>query len=332
MNRSQAEGLDAAAPAAREPGGPTLVQLRALVAVADTLHFGDAAALLGLSQPAVSAAVSALERALGSALVERTTRRVLLTATGALVADRARDVLTQVDDLAFVAAQGAHPLAGPLRLGVIPSIAPYLLPAVVGGLARRQPDLQLDVTEEQTGRLLVMLGRGHVDAVVLATDEDPRSVVEHPLYREDFVLALPADSPLAGTADVDSALLPGLELMLLAEGHCLRDQVLELCPRAGRAGHGAHATSLATLSQLVAHGFGATLLPTTTVAMHAAQASGAAPGLGIATLAAPVPGRTVRLVHRLGAARSDGFLTLAELLRDCVGEAGLPVEVLPAAG
>ncbi|MCW2620991.1 MAG: oxyR [Frankiales bacterium] len=329
MNRSQPPALDASA--APSTGGPTLAQLRALVAVGDALHFGDAAAELGLSQPAVSAAVSALERTLGVALIERTTRRVLLTATGAVIVERARRVLSDIDDLAYVAGQSADPLSGPLRLGVIPSIAPYLLPAVVGGLARRHPDLQLDITEEQTARLLVALSRGRLDAIILATTEDPRSVTEHPLYREEFVLAVPADSPLAGTAGVDGGLLPDLDLMLLAEGHCLRDQVLDLCPGAGRpgAGHGAHATSLATLSQLVAHGFGATLLPSTTVAMHAAQATGAVPGLGIATLAAPVPGRVVRLVHRAGAARADGFAQLAGLLRDQVGEAGLPVEVLP---
>jgi LysR family hydrogen peroxide-inducible transcriptional activator len=330
MNRVETPGVAEVSGGLRDGAGPTLVQLRALVAVADTLHFGDAAALIGHSQSSVSAAVSALERTLGADLVERTTRRVLLTATGAQVVERAREVLRQVDDLAHVAAQGRHPLTGPLRLGVIPSIAPYLLPAIVGGLGRRQPDLALDVTEEQTARLLVMLGRGHLDVVVLATDEDPRAVVEQPLYREDFVLAVPADSPLAGTADVDRALLPGLDLMLLAEGHCLRDQVLDLCPGAGRAGHGAHATSLATLSQLVGHGFGATLLPATSVAMHAAQAGAASPGLGVATLAAPVPGRTVRLAHRAGAARSEAFAQLAALLRDCIGESGLPVEVLPA--
>jgi LysR family hydrogen peroxide-inducible transcriptional activator len=144
------------------------------------------------------------------------------------------------------------------------------------------------------------------------------------------VLAVPADSPLAGTAGVDGGLLPDLDLMLLAEGHCLRDQVLDLCPSAGRPGaaHGAHATSLATLTQLVANGFGATLLPATTVGLHLAQAAGGTPGLGIATLASPVPGRTVRLVHRVGAARAEGFGQLAELIRGLVADAGLPVEVL----
>jgi LysR family transcriptional regulator, hydrogen peroxide-inducible genes activator len=322
-------GLPAGAAARELTAGPTLGQLRALVAVADTLHFGDAAAELGLSQPAVSAAVATLERVFGTALVERTTRRVLLTATGALVAERARRVLSDVDDLSFVASRGADPLAGPLRLGVIPSIAPYLLPSVVGGLVAALPGLQLDVTEDQTARLLLALSRGHLDAAIIATEEDPRAVTDHLLYHEDFVLAVTAGSPLAGTSDIDRAMLPELDLMVLADGHCLRDQVLDLCPTAGRpgAGNGAHATSLATLTQLVAHGFGSTLLPATTVALHQAQATAGSPGLGIATLAAPVPGRTVRLVHRTGAVRGPGFLKLAEVIRDLVAGTGLPVQI-----
>lgn len=302
---------------------PTPAQLRAFVAVADHLHFSDAAAALRMSQPAVSAAVAGLEATLGCTLVERSTRHVLLTPAGEAVAERARAVLGTLDDIGRLAAGARRPLTGVLRLGVIPTAAPYLLPGVLRAFARQLPDLEPAVHEEQTEVLLDRLQAGRVDAAVLALPADPArpgSLVELPLYDEDFLLVLPASSPLAGTGPVPLGTLADLDLLLLAEGHCLRDQTLDVCRQVGvQPERGTTAASLATIVQLVAAGLGATLLPATAVPVEAQRAE-----LAVLPLAAPVPGRRIGLVHRASSPRSSEFAQLAGVIRQAVGESGLP--------
>ena len=303
---------------------PSLPQLRALVAVAETLSFRDAAAQLWVSQPAVSASIAGLENTLGVHLVERTTRRVHLTATGEAVADRARTALEAVDDVIRTAQAGRRPLSGPLRLGIIPTVAPYALPAVMSGLQRDLPLCRPDVLEDQTARLVEHLERGRLDVAVLALPVSPAALASWPLYHEEFLLAVPAGHPLAGRTDLPHEVLAGLELLLLQDGHCLRDQVLDVCRKAGATTtHPARTSSLSTLTSLVAAGMGATLLPAS-----AAGGEAAGPGVGLATLRAPAPGRVIGLVFRAGASRVPEYEVLTRVLRDAVREAGLDVTVL----
>jgi LysR family hydrogen peroxide-inducible transcriptional activator len=301
---------------------PTVPQLRAFRAVADHLHFGEAAAELHVSQPAVSAAVAGLEQTLKVQLLERTSRGVSLTPIGASLAQQTRRILDGLEDLAVSAARQGQRHCGPLRLGMIPTIAPYVLPTVLATLRKRFPDLQPTVTEDFTDRLLAQLTAGKLDVAVMALPSGGDNVTELPLYDEDFVLAVAPGSSLTGAENVDPKVLGGLDLLLLAEGHCLREQALDVCRDAGvdgdAAGASAPAMTLATVSQLVAGGLGSTLLPATAVPIEARRER-----LGIARFAAPAPGRRVGLVHRVAAARADEYAELADVLRD--GVRRLPV-------
>ncbi|MFD6420034.1 hydrogen peroxide-inducible genes activator [Streptomyces sp. NPDC060194] len=299
---------------------PTLAQLRAFAAVAEHLHFREAAAAIGMSQPALSGAVSALEEALGVRLVERTTRKVLLSGAGERVAVRAREVLGAVGALMEEADAVRAPFTGALRLGVIPTVAPYLLPTVLRLVHERFPELDLQVHEEQTSSLVEGLGAGRLDLLLLAVPTGVAGVVERPLYDEDFVLVLPAGHPLGGRTGIPRSALRDLRLLLLDEGHCLRDQALDVCRDAGRTGGPVATTAagLSTLVQLVAGGLGATLLPRTALAVE----TGRAGQLATAEFAV-VPERRVGLVWRVGAVRSDEFDEFARTLKDAVTD--LPV-------
>ncbi|MCS0634499.1 hydrogen peroxide-inducible genes activator [Streptomyces sp. LP05-1] len=301
---------------------PSLAQLRAFAAVAEHLHFRDAAAAIGMSQPALSGAVSALEEALGVQLVERTTRKVLLSPAGERVAARTRAVLEAVGELLEEAEAARAPFTGVLRLGVIPTVAPYLLPAVLRLVRDRYPALDLQVHEEQTASLLEGLAAGRLDLLLLAVPLGMPGVTELPLFEEDFVLVLPGDHELAGRQDIPREALRELPLLLLDEGHCLRDQALDICREAGRA-EGAPVTTtaagLATLVQLVAGGLGATLLPRTAVRVE----TGRDPGLMTGRFADPAPSRRIALAMRTGAARQAEFTALAAALREALAE--LPV-------
>ncbi|WP_439333694.1 LysR substrate-binding domain-containing protein, partial [Streptomyces albidochromogenes] len=213
---------------------PSLSQLRAFAAVAEYLHFRDAAAAIGMSQPALSGAVSALEDALGVQLVERTTRKVLLSPAGERLAVRARAVLDAVGELMEEAAAVRAPFTGVLRLGVIPTVAPYLLPTVLTLVHERYPDLDLQVHEEQTSSLLEGLAAGRLDLLLLAVPLGVPGVTELPLFDEDFVLVTPREHWLGGREDIPRDALKELHLLLLDEGHCLRDQALDICREAGR--------------------------------------------------------------------------------------------------
>lgn len=241
----------------RGPKQATLAQLRVFAVVAEQLHFRDAAAAIGMSQPALSGAVSALEEALGVRLLERTTRKVLLTPAGERIAVRARAVLDAMGGLLEEAEAVRAPFTGALRFGVIPTVAPYLLPTVLGLFHRRYPRLDLQVHEEQTASLLEGLAGGRLDLLLLAVPLGVPGVTELPLFDEDFVLLAPRDHPLAGRKDIPREELRGLRLLLLDEGHCLRDQALDICHDAGRVA-GADVTTtaagLSTLVQLVAGG------------------------------------------------------------------------------
>ncbi|MFF3936387.1 LysR substrate-binding domain-containing protein [Streptomyces phaeofaciens] len=303
---------------------PSLSQLRAFAAVAEHLHFRDAAAAIGMSQPALSGAVSALEETLGVTLLERTTRKVLLSPAGERLAVRARAVLAEVGALLEEAEAVRAPFTGALRLGVIPTVAPYLLPAVLRLVHDRYPQLDLQVHEEQTATLIDGLGTGRLDLLLLAVPLGVPGVVELPLFDEDFVLVTPPDHPLGGRAGVPREALKELNLLLLDEGHCLRDQALDICREVGRADAPVTTTAagLATLVQLVAGGLGCTLLPRTAVTVETSRST----QLRTASFAEPAPTRRIAFARRTGAARGAEYEELAGALREALRP--LPVRVL----
>ncbi|MBC9717612.1 LysR family transcriptional regulator [Streptomyces sp. TRM66268-LWL] len=311
---------------ARRPRQPSPAQLRAFVAVAEHLHFRDAAAAIGMSQPALSGAVSALEDVLGVRLVERTTRKVLLTEAGERLAGRARAVLEAMDALVEEADAVRGPFTGALRLGVIPTVAPYLLPAVLRLVQERFPALDLQVHEEQTSSLVDGLTAGRLDLLLLAVPLGVPGLLEFPLFDEDFVLVAPLGHELGGREGIPREVLRDLDLLLLGEGHCLRDQALDVCREAGRADAPVTTTaaSLSTLVQLVAGGIGATLLPRTAVAVETGRSSQLVTGY----FADPAPSRRIALVARTGSARVEEYGELAAELREAVR--GLVVQVVPA--
>lgn len=312
------------APRARQP---TLSQLRAFAAVAEHLHFREAASAIGMSQPALSGAVSALEETLGVQLLERTTRKVLLSAAGARIAVRARRVLDETGDLVDEAEAARAPFTGLLRLGVIPTVAPYLLPTVLHLMHEQYPQLDLQVHEEQTASLVDGLARGRLDLLLLAVPLGSPGVTELPLFDEDFVLVTPPGHPCAGREGIPKSALRDLDLLLLEEGHCMRDQALDICREAGREAGPAgapmttSAAGLSTLVQLVAGGMGVTLLPRTALKVETARNEALATGY----FADPAPSRRIALAMRTGAAREREFKALADSLRTAMRS--LPVGV-----
>ncbi|MFE2882452.1 LysR substrate-binding domain-containing protein [Streptomyces sp. NPDC059272] len=321
---------------------PSLAQLRAFSAVAEHLHFRDAAAAIGMSQPALSGAVAALEETLGVTLLERTTRKVLLSPAGERLAVRAKAVLEEVVALLEEAEAVRAPFTGALRLGVIPTVAPYLLPTVLRLVHDRYPDLDLQVHEEQTANLLEGLTTGRLDLLLLAVPLGVPGVVELPLFDEDFVLVTPLGHPLGGRSGIPREALRELNLLLLDEGHCLRDQALDICREAGLGFKGAGrgpsveggggrragapvtttAAGLSTLVQLVAGGLGVTLLPRTAVRVETTRSDQLLTGY----FGEPAPTRRIALAMRTGAARRAEYQELAAALREALRP--LPVRVL----
>ncbi|MGV9884491.1 LysR substrate-binding domain-containing protein [Streptomyces sp. NPDC003006] len=303
---------------------PSLAQLRAFAAVAEHLHFRDAAAAIGMSQPALSGAVAALEEALGVQLLERTTRKVLLSPAGERLAGRVRAVLGEVEALLEEADAVKAPFTGALRLGVIPTVAPYLLPTVITLVHEKYPDLDLQVHEEQTSSLLEGLAAGRLDLLLLAVPLGVPGVTELPLFDEDFVLVTPLDHWLGGREGIPREALKELNLLLLDEGHCLRDQALDICREAGRADAPVTTTAagLSTLVQLVAGGLGVTLLPRTAVRVETSRSNQLLTGY----FADPAPTRRIALAMRTGAARAAEYEELARALRGAVRP--LPVRVV----
>ncbi|MGO8939628.1 MAG: hydrogen peroxide-inducible genes activator [Mycobacterium sp.] len=294
---------------------PTLAGLRAFVAVAEKRHFGSAATTLGVSQSTLSQALAALETGLGSHLVERSTRRVRVTPEGMQLLPLAQAVIDAAESFTAAAAGTSDPLQGSMRLGLIPTVAPYVLPAVLAGLAQRLPALTLRVVEDQTERLLTSLRDGALDAALISLSlsgpAGTDGLTAIPIYDEDFVLALPPGHPLSGKHRVPVSALAELPLLLLDEGHCLRDQALDVCQKAGVQADLAdtRAASLATAVQCVTGGLGATLIPQSAAPVEAARSR-----LGLAEFAAPRPGRRVGLVFRSSSRRDDSYRRLAAII------------------
>lgn len=241
---------------------PTLKQLRYLCAVAEHGHFGHAARACHVSQSTLSAGIAELEDTLGAPLVERSNRQVLLTVLGEDVVARAGNVLLAVEDIVASCRAAAEPFAGAMRLGVIPTIAPFILPALLRELRETYPEFRLFIREDLSEHLVEALGRGELDVLLLALPFPAQGVEERPLFADEFLLACPASHPLAAARPLHTAALRGADLLLLEDGHCLREHALEACKlRDADVSIPYQATSLNTIVQMVANGIGVTLLP-----------------------------------------------------------------------
>jgi LysR family hydrogen peroxide-inducible transcriptional activator len=294
----------------------TLRQLRYVVSLARHRHFGRAAEECAVTQPALSMQVRELEREIGTGLVERRPGEVVLTETGAEVARRAERILTATRDLVDFA-RHRDVLTGALRLGIIPTLAPYLLPHLLPPIQKRYPQLRLEVRETQTGLLLNELAGGDLDCVMLALPVDGADVETLKLFDDAFLLAVPAGDPLPERRRVSVDDIDQRRLILLEEGHCLRDQALAFCARNGRdqpAGLGA--TSLTTVMQMVANGLGVTLLPEV-----AARAEARDRRIKLLRLADPAPTRAVGLAWRRTSPRKKDFAALGEIIKQSLGSA-----------
>lgn len=290
---------------------PTLQQLRYLVAIADAGSFGAAADDEFVSQPALSAQVKELERKLEVTLFERSSRGVMLTSQGQAVVERARVLLREMNDLVETTKQEGNHLRGRIGLGVIPTLAPYVLPDVVRAFTTRHPDAELHIREQQTAQLLESLRRGEIDFGLLALPLEGEEFVSAVIGIDRFVLAVPEHHSLArGKSPVKLDVLRNERVILLEEGHCLRDQVTRVCQLAFSEPSEVQATSMATLAQMVAAGLGVTLLPECAVGVEAG------PGRGIVTrrFAGSSPSRTIGLVWRRSSPFSAFFLELVDQL------------------
>jgi LysR family hydrogen peroxide-inducible transcriptional activator len=287
----------------------TLRQLQCLVAVADALHFRRAAERLRLSQPALSAQIAQMEEHLGTLLVERTRRRVLMTPVGREVAERARAVLRDVAELEEAAHQSGEPLSGTLRLGVLRTLGPYLLPHILPEMRQRYPELKLYLREEPGERLLAELGSGDLDMVIVAdAPRDDGHLTVVPLFHEPLWAALPLGHPLAARQTLSRDELAAERMILLELGDGLREPAMALA-----AEHpDFRATSLDSLRQMVAMGLGATLLPALYVAAEALDDD----QIAMRPLTTPAPGRAIDLVWRRTTSRSDEFRLFAGLITE----------------
>ncbi len=292
---------------------PSLRQLRYLVAVSERLNFHHAAADCHVTQSTLSAGIKELERLLEVELVERDTRTVRMTAAGAQVVARARALLAQAQDLVEVARGAGQPLAGALRLGVIPTIAPFLLPVILPPLRAQYPRLQLYLREDLTERLLERLRAGDLDLALFALPYDTGELTVRRLFKDEFWFVARADDPLASAKEVAVRDLRAGHIVLLEEGHCLRDHAIAACgARAANAESLVEATSLHTLLQMVEGGMGVTLLPEMT--LKAGILNGT--GLVARPFSTQVPARTIALAARPTSARRRDFDLFADLVVD----------------
>jgi LysR family hydrogen peroxide-inducible transcriptional activator len=291
---------------------PTLKQLQYLVALADEGHFGRAAEACFVTQSTLSGGIRELESLIGMVLVERTKRVVRFTELGRRVADKARRILREADELADMVRAAGRPLAGELRMGVIPTIAPFLLPGLLPRLRREFPELKLYLREETSPAACDGLHRGRLDCVLLALPYGCGEVETEPLFEDRLFVAFPPGQAPAGDGPVSAAAIDEARLLLLEDGHCLKEHALAACNRPElRAEAAMLGTSLHTLVQMVAGGLGQTLVP------QMALAAGILKGTGVEArpLAADHACRRIALVWRRNSPREKEFRLLAESLK-----------------
>ena len=296
---------------------PTLRQLRFLVAVVDERHFGRAAEACLVGQSTLSAGILELEQLLGVRLFERTKRKVSPTPVGRELAERARTLLREAQDIVELARAAQAPMSGPLRLGVIPTIGPFLFPRVLPRLRSAFPELKLYLREEQSEPLLARLDAGELDAAVLALPYPSRGMEAIDIGVDPFVVVCPPGHRLSRLSAVGHDDMAAEDLLLLEEGHCLRDHALAACALEGaRRNVAFQGTSLYTLAQMVANGLGVTLLPQ--MALDAGILRGL--DLVVRPLAGEAPFRRIGLVFRASSARKETFRRLARALEGFLAE------------
>lgn len=288
----------------------TMKHLRYFDALAHHAHFGRAAEACGISQPALSLQIRELEEILGAPLVERGARQIRLTALGDAFAERVRDILRSVDELGDLARASVGPLAGRLRIGVIPTVAPYFLPRVMKELSSRYPTLDMRPREAVTQRLIADLAEGRVDAAIVALPISEPSLVEFALFEEEFVLVRPEED--AGKPVPNSEKLKEMRLLLLEEGHCFRDQALSFCSLSPSVARDMmEGSSLSTLVQMVGAGIGVTLIPQMAVPVETRSAR-----VSVARLPEPRPARTIGMAWRRTNPLAGQLAHIAGLVRD----------------
>jgi LysR family hydrogen peroxide-inducible transcriptional activator len=306
-----------------------LRDLKYIVAVAECRHFGRAATRCFVSQPTLSGQIKKLEDHLGVTIFERTNRSVELTPIGTTIVERARLAIEQAEAIEQLARDHQDPLAGPLRIGAIPTLSPYLMPLILVPLRRLFPQMRLVLSEEITDSRLGRLHRHEIDAALLATPVEDPDLTSIPLFDEPFWLAHPRKHPLHDKDEISAKALEEIDLLLLAEGHCLTHQVMEVCHLAERAQTGEladlRAASLETLLQLVGAGFGCTLVPA--LAIRGGWMTDS--GIIARRLDLPDAGRRISLVFRRSFPRRRALEAFAGVVRDHLPNT---VRVLPAAG
>ena len=294
--------------------------LEYLVSLHEHRHFGRAAAACYVSQPTLSMQVKKLESHLGVPLIERSSRNVLFTPAGEAVVERAKNVLNEVRDIEAIARRARNPRSGSLRLGMFPTLGPYLLPHVVEPWQKAFPELEVLLVEEKTAVLVERLLAGSLDAIAVASPLGPEAagLVTEPLFREPFDLAVPAGHALADEAPVTSTdVLKGSDVLLLEDGHCLREQALDVCRAVGvNERDGFRATSLETLRYMVAAGVGVTLLPRLATAAPVAPL----PGLVVREFAGDAPFRDIVLAWRPSSTHAGVLTELASIVRENITE------------
>jgi LysR family hydrogen peroxide-inducible transcriptional activator len=292
----------------------TVKQLRYLEALAQHGHFGRAAEACAISQPALSMQIKELEQELGAALFERGARQVRLTGFGEEFALRARGILRSVDELGDLARASQDRLVGRLRVGVIPTIAPYLLPTIIGNLTRIYAGLDIHIRETVTPKLIQELTEGRLDTAIVALPVSEPSFAEVALFNEDFVLVRPGED--AGKPAPNVEMLSEMRLLLLEEGHCFRDQALSFCNRhAALPRELLDCSSLSTLVQMVSAGIGVTLIPEMAVAVETRSAS-----VSVARFRNPKPSRTIGMIWRKTSPLAKQLAQISEVVRQSAEE------------
>jgi len=285
----------------------TLRQLRYFDALARHGHFGRAAEACSITQPALSMQIKEMEEALGGQLLERSARQVTLTRFGEELAQRIRDILRSIDELGDFARASRDQLAGRLRIGMIPTVAPYLLPKVIGNLKRMHPELDVHIREALTAKLIQELAEGRLDAAIVALPVSEPSLTEVALFTENFVLVRPAEDE--GKPAPDREALRQMRLLLLEEGHCFRDQALSFCKMRSPPLEMLDANSLSTLVQMVSAGVGVTLIPEMAMTVETRSAS-----VSIARFKNPQPSRTIGMVWRKTSPLAKQLLQISEVV------------------
>jgi len=298
----------------------TLTELRYIVAVARELHFGRAAAACFVSQPTLSVAIKKLEDELGIIIFERHQHEVTITPVGEQIVRQAQQVLEQAKTIKLIAEEGKDPLKGKLRLGVIYTIGPYLLPKLIPILARRAPELSLIIDEDFTTNLAEKLRQGELDVIIVSTPFEVQGVITKVLYKEPFMVALPRHHPLTKKKSIKADDLASETLLLLKAGNCFRDQVMEVCPACksdtfskDKIQMTLEGSSLETIRQMVAAGSGVTVLPSSST-MERQDVDSL---LEYRPFARPIPEREVAMAYRQTYPRMKVIETLIASIRDC---------------